>query len=147
MRLSLFRQQLLPLALAEVDGHLLSLECGVVHLGSQEDLCLGLFDDLDSQVASVLLALLSLLHLLLLFFDGLLGERCSHGWLNLLLLLFRFLHGPVDVDHRRLPLEELVDLVVGLRDHLGGLGPAPLVARWGILLGGSVDQSGQVPGG
>ena len=41
-------------------------------------------------------------------------------------------------------MEELVHLVVGLRDHLGGLGPAPLVARGGILLGGDVDEGGQL---
>ena len=53
------RQELSLLALAEVDGHLLSLECGVVHLGSQEGLFPGLLDDLHSQVACPLLALLS----------------------------------------------------------------------------------------
>jgi hypothetical protein len=36
--------------------------------------------------------------------------------------------------------------VVGLRDHFSGLGAASLVARGGLLLGGSVYQSGQVPG-
>ena len=142
----LLRQQLLPLALAEVDGHLLSPESGVLHLGSHEGLCLGILDDLHSQVASVLLALLSRLLLLLLFLDGVLGERCSLSWLILLLLLLRALHRPVGIDHRCLLLEELADLVVGLGDHLCGLGPAPLVACWGVLLGRGVNQSGQVPG-
>ena len=98
------RQQLLPLALAEVYGHLLSPESGIIYLGSQEDLCLGLLDDLHSQVACPLLALLSRLLLLLLFFGGLLRKRCSLSWLTLLFLLLRFLQGPVDVDHRCLLL-------------------------------------------
>ena len=64
-----------------------------------------------------------------------------------LLLLLRLVHVSIRIGRGGLSLEELVHLVVGLRDHLGGLGPAPLVARGGVLLGGGVDEGGQVPGG
>ena len=63
----------------------------------------------------------------------------------LLLFLLRALHGPVGVDLGCLLAEELVHLVVGLRDHLSGLGPAPLVACGCLYLGGGVDQGGLVP--
>ena len=50
------------------------------------------------------------------------------------------------VDLGWLPPEEVVDLVVGLRDHLGGPGSAPPVPSGGLLLRRGVDQSGQVSG-
>ena len=43
-----------------------------------------------------------------------------------------------------LPPEEVVDLVVGLRDHFHCPGSAPIVPRGGLLLRRSVDQGSQV---
>ena len=64
-----------------------------------------------------------------------------------LLLFFRLGHVSIRLGRGGLSLEELVHLAICLGDHLGGLGPAPLVARGGVLLGGGVDEGGQVPGG
>ena len=54
----------MPLALAEVDSHLISPQGGVLHLGKQEDLCLGLFDDLHE---SIVLDLIFFLKYFILF--------------------------------------------------------------------------------
>ena len=95
---------------------MLSLHNGVDFLCGQKGLCYRLFVGLESKVALVLLHPLG---------------PC---------VLLQLVHVSVGIRRGGLSLEELVHLVVGLRDHLGGLGPDPLVTRGGVLLGGGVHE-------
>ena len=73
-----------------------------------------------------------------------------HGllpWSLLLLLFLRLLHRSVYVDLSWLLPEEVVDLVVGLGNHLSCLGSASSIARGDVLLSRGLYQGGQVPGG
>ena len=79
--------------------------------------------------------------------------RLLGGWLDLnglallLLLLLQWLKGHRGVDLGCLLLEELVHLVVGLGDHLGGSRSAPSVAGGGLLHERSLHEGGPVGGG
>ena len=143
MGLSLLGEDLPPPASAHLLNHLDPLRLGVVHLGGEEGSSLRLLDDLDPENPSCP-------HLGWLLHRARLGVAAGvnefHGflpWRLLPLLLFRPLHGSVDLGW--LPPEEVVDLVVGLGDHLGGPGSAPLVTGGDVLLRWGVDQGGQVP--
>ena len=82
----------------------------------------GFFSDLHSEMTGVPLLLLRLL-----------GGWLDLGGLALLLLLFDWVEGHRGVDLGSPLLEELVHLVVGLGDHLGGSRSAPPVAGGGLL--------------
>ena len=79
--------------------------------------------------------------------------RLLVGWLNLngvallLLLLLHWLKGHQGVDLGCLLLEELIHLMVGLCDHLGGSRSAPSVAGGGLLGNGDLHEGGFVGGG
>ena len=80
-------------------------------------------------------------------------HRLLGGWLDLggqallLLLLFHWLEGHRGVDLGCLLLEELVHLVVGPGDHLGGSGAAPPVAGRGLLHDRGLHEGGPAGGG
>ena len=65
----------------------------------------------------------------------------------MLLLLFLIDKGHLCVALSWLPPEEVVDLGVGLRDHLLCPGSASFVTSWHLLLSWSVYQRGQISGG
>ena len=96
------------------------------HFCGHEGLRLRLLDDLHSQQSFMLLGLLRRL-------------------VCLLLLLLWLLHGYVKISLRCLLPEKVVDLEVGLGDHLRCPRPVSLVASRGLLLGGGAVQGGLVP--
>ena len=118
----------LSLALAHLLSHLDSLCLWVIHFRGHEGFRLGLLDDLDSQLPSGSL----------LLFDWLSSWDLGLAWLTLFLLLLGVeeWHGGVALDWL-LPVV-FVHPAIRLRHYLSSLGSAPLVACWGLLLGGSV---------
>ena len=144
--LSPLGEDLPPPASAHLLNHLDPLRLGVVDLGGEEGSSLRLFDDLDPENPSCP-------HLGWLLHRARLGVAAGvdefHDllpWCLLLLLFLRLLHGSVLVDLSCLPPEEVYDLVVGLGNHLGSPGSAPLVTGGDVLLSRGLNQGGQVPG-
>ena len=143
---SLLGYDLLPLALSHLLSHLDPLRLGVIDLRGHEGFRLGFLDDLDSQLScgSHLGWLLSRSRL-----GVATGVDVLHTiipWCLLLLLFLMALKGHLGVALDRLPPVELIHLVVGSCDYLGGLGAASPVAGRGAFGDRGLHESGTTGG-